>query len=177
MTSDAENSNVSPDDAWTQRLIAALQQDEAWFRTMADEAPVGISISRDGINLYANRACLRMFGYDDPREFTGTSQLNRVAPDYRWQINLNINKRKRVEAVPNQYEFMGLRKDGSTFPVLVDVSRVRLGESLLSVAFFTDITERKRIEAALHFSEKRYRTLVETAEDFITEVTAKGVIV
>jgi len=177
MTSDAENSNVSPDDAWTQRLIAALQQDEAWFRTMADEAPVGISISRDGINLYANRACLRMFGYDDPREFTGTSQLNRVAPDYRWQINLNINKRKRGEAVPHQYELMGLRKDGSTFPVLVDVSRVRLGESLLSVAFFTDITERKRIEAALHFSEKRYRTLVETAEDFITEVTAKGVIV
>jgi PAS domain S-box-containing protein len=144
---------------------------------MADEAPMGISISRDGINLYANRACLRMFGYESSQEFIGTSQLNRVAPDYRWQMNLNISKRKRGEAVPNQYEFMGLRKDGSTFPVFIDVSRVRLGETLLSVAFFTDFTERKRIEAALGSSEKRYRTLVETAEDFITEVTARGVIV
>ncbi|MRR37505.1 PAS domain S-box protein, partial [bacterium] len=140
-------------------------------------APMGISISRDGINLYANRACLRMFGYESSQEFIGTSQLNRVAPDYRWQMNLNINKRKRGETVPNQYEFMGLRKDGSTFPVFIDVSRVRLGETLLSVAFFTDFTERKQIEAALSSSEKRYRTLVETAEDFITEVTARGVIV
>ena len=40
----------------------------------------------------------------------------------------------------------------------------------LSVAFFTDFTERKRIEAALSSSEKRHRTLVETADDFITEI-------
>jgi PAS domain S-box-containing protein len=175
MNNDAEN--WQNDDTLNRRIIDMLHEDEAWFRTMADEAPVGISISRDGVTLYANQACLRMFGYDNPQEFNGTSQLNRVAPDYRWQINLYISKRKRGEAVPNQYEFMGLRKDGSTFPVLVDVSRVRLGESLLSVAFFTDITERKRIETALHSSEKRYRTLVETAEDFITEVTPKGAIV
>ena len=178
MKNDSEDRKITPDDtALPRRLIAALQEDEAWFRTMADEAPMGISISRDGINLYANRACLRMFGYESSQEFIGTSQLNRVAPDYRWQLNLNISKRKRGEAVPNQYEFMGLRKDGSTFPVFIDVSRVRLGETLLSVAFFTDFTERKRIETALGSSEKRYRTLVETAEDFITEVTARGVIV
>jgi PAS domain S-box-containing protein len=178
MKNDSEDRKITPDDtALPRRLIAALQEDEAWFRTMADEAPMGISISRDGINLYANRACLRMFGYESSQELIGTSQLNRVAPDYRWQMNLNISKRKRGEAVPNQYEFMGLRKDGSTFPVFIDVSRVRLGETLLSVAFFTDFTERKRIEAALGSSEKRYRTLVETAEDFITEVTARGVIV
>jgi len=177
MKNDAEDRTIAPvDAALTRSLISALQENEAWFRTMADEAPMGISISRDGINLYANRACLRMFGYDRPEEFIGTSQLNRVAPDYRWQMNLNISKRRRGDSVPNQYEFMGLRKDGSTFPVFIDVSRVRLGETLLSVAFFTDFTERKRIEAALSSSEKRYRTLVETADDFITEINARGVI-
>ena len=119
MKNDSEDRKITPDDtALPRRLIAALQEDEAWFRTMADEAPMGISISRDGINLYANQACLRMFGYESSQEFIGTSQLNRVAPDYRWQMNLNINKRKRGEAVPNQYEFMGLRKDGSTVPRL-----------------------------------------------------------
>jgi PAS domain S-box-containing protein len=178
MKSAAEDNKTSLDDSTAKReLIAELQKNMAWFRTMADEAPVGITISKDGINMYANQACLRMFGYDSPQEFIGTSQLNRVAPDYRWQMNLYINKRKRGEDVPHRYEFMGQRKDGSTFPVFIEVSRVPLMGETLSVAFFTDFTERKRIETALSSSEKRYRTLVETADDFITEVTATGVIV
>ena len=178
MRTDTENRKAAPDDsAATRVLITELQNNVAWFRTMADKAPVGITISKDGINLYANQACLLMFGYDKPDEFIGTSQMNRVAPDYRWQINLYIKKRKQGEAAPDQYEFMGLRKDGSTFPVFIKVARIRLGDEILTVAFFTDFTERKRIEAALSSSEKRYRTLVETADDFIMEVTAKGVIV
>lgn len=177
MKNDAEDRTTAPDDAaLTQRLISALQENEAWFRNMVDKSPMGISVARDGITLYANEACVSMFGYENPQEIVGTSQLNRVAPDYRWQLNLQINKRRRGDPVPNQYEIMGLRKDGSTFPLLIEVSRVRLGETLLSVAFFTDFTERKRIEAALSSSEKRYRTLVETADDFITEINARGVI-
>ena len=177
MKNDAEDRTTAPDDAaLTRSLIAALQENEAWFRHMVDEAPVGIPLPRTASTLYANQACLRMFGYDSPEEFIGTSQLNRVAPDYRWQINLHINKRRRGEDVPNQYEFMGQRKDGSTFPVFIEVSRVPLMGETLSVAFFTDFTERKRIEAALSSSEKRYRTLVETADDFITEINARGVI-
>ena len=117
-----------------------------------------------------------MFGCEDLREIVGTSQLIRVAPDYRWQLNLQINKRRRGEPVPNQYEIMGLRKDGLTFPLLIEVSRVRLKDAPLSVAFFTDITERKRLDAALSSSEKRYRTLVETADDFIMEINPRGVI-
>jgi PAS domain S-box-containing protein len=178
MRNDTEDKKTAPDDpAATRELIAELQKNMAWFRTMADEAPVGITISRDGINMYANQACLRMFGYDSPQELIGTSQLNRVAPDYRWQTNLYIKKRKRGEDVPHRYEFMGQRKDGSAFPVFIEVSRVPLMGETLSVAFFTDFTERKRVEAALSSSEKRYRTLVETADDFITEITATGVIV
>jgi len=175
MSIDATDTTPAADNSATiPELIAALQQDEAWFRTMADEAPVGVTISRDGINLYANRACLLMFGYDKPEEFMGTSQMNRVAPDYRWQMNLYIKKQKQRETVPNQYEFMGLRKDGATFPVYIKVASVRFGDEILSVACFTDVTERKRIEAALSSSEKRYRNLVGTITDVITETDGKG---
>jgi PAS domain S-box-containing protein len=177
MRNDAEERTTANDDAaLTQSLVAALQENEVWFRNMVDKSPMGISVARDGVTLYANEACARMFGYENPQEIVGTSQLNRVAPDYRWQLNLQIKKRRRGEPVPNQYEIMGLRKDGLTFPLLIEVSRVHLKDVPLSVAFFTDFTERKRIEAALSSSEKRYRTLVETADDFITEINARGVI-
>jgi PAS domain S-box-containing protein len=177
MKNDSEDKTTAPcNPAETQEIIAEIQKNAAWFRTMIDQAPVGISIARDGITLYANQACLRMFGCEDLQEIIGTSQLTRVAPDYRWQINLQINKRRRGEPVPNQYEIMALKKDGSTFPLLIEVSRVHLKDVPLSVAFFTDFTERKRIEAALSSSEKRHRTLVETADDFITEINPRGVI-
>jgi len=172
MNQDAENRKN--DDTLNQRIIDMLREDEAWFRTMIDKAPVGISIARDGITLYANEACLRMFGYDGPKDFIGTSRLNRVAPECRWLMNLYINKRKKGEEVPKRFEFTGLRKDGSTFPVSAEMAVVPLGKERLSVAFFTDFTERKRIEAALIASEKRYRNLVGTITDVITEVDTKG---
>jgi len=172
MNQDAENRKN--DDTLNQRIIDMLREDEAWFRTMIDKAPVGISIARDGITLYANEACLRMFGYDGPKDFVGTSRLNRVAPECRWLMNLYINKRKKGEEVPKRFEFTGLRKDNSTFPVSAEMAVVPLGKERLSVAFFTDFTERKRIEAALIASEKRYRNLVGTITDVITEVDAKG---
>lgn len=176
MGNDAEKTGMPAEAAQAKDLISTLLSDHAWFRAMVDTSPMGISIARDGITIYANDACVKMFGYDSAEEFIGTSRLNRVAPDYRWQMNLYINKRKRGESVPNQYEFMGLRKDGTTFPVFTEIAGIPFGGETLSVAFFTDFTERKRIESALQASEKRYRTLVETADDFITEVTSKGVI-
>ena len=177
MAIDAEDKKQQTDNAAAvKNLISELQADNAWFRAMVDTSPMGISIAREGITIYANHACVKMFGYDDAQEFLGTSRLNRVAPDYRWQMNLYINKRKKGEAIPSQYEFMGLRKDGTAFPVFTEVAGIRFGDETLSVAFFTDFSERKRIESALQASEKRYRTLVETADDFITEVTPKGAI-
>ena len=164
----------SVEESLNRRIIDMLCEDEAWFRTMIDKAPVGISVARDGITLYANEACLHMFGYDSPKDFVGTSRLNRVAPDHRWQMNLYISRRKRGDSIPSQFEFMGLRKDGSTFPVFVEMSIVPLGKESLTVAFFTDFTERKRIEAALSSSERRYRNLLGTIEDVITEMDAKG---
>src|SRR5512143_3342140 len=113
MNQDAENR--MNDDTLNRRIIDMLREDEAWFRMMIDRAPVGISIARDGITLYANEACLRMFGYDGPKDFVCTSRLNRVAPECRWLMNLYINKRKKGEEIPRQFEFTGLRKDGSTF--------------------------------------------------------------
>ena len=101
MTNDVQDRKTSAEDAaLTRSLIAALQESDAWFRTMVEKSPMGISIARDGVTLYANEACVRIFGYDSPQEIIGTSQLNRVAPDYRWQLNLQINKRRRGSPLP-----------------------------------------------------------------------------
>jgi diguanylate cyclase (GGDEF)-like protein/PAS domain S-box-containing protein len=56
-------------------------------------------------------------------------------------------------------ELRGLRKDGSTFPLELSTTEVRLEGQRLFVGIGRDITERKLTEAALRESEERLRAI------------------
>ena len=133
----------------------SLKQSEARFRSLIENAPVGIAVARGGLTLYANSAYLRMFGYTDEAELYGTPLTDQIAPPYREEIMERTRRREKGEAAPNSYETMGLRKDGSSFPFYVSVTRMELSDGPASIAFFTDITERKRAEEALRAALRR----------------------
>ena len=133
----------------------SLKQSEARFRSLIENAPVGIAVARSGLTLYANPAYLRMFGYTDEAELYGTPLTDQIAPPYREEIMERTRRREKGEAAPNSYETVGLRKDGSSFPFYVSVTRMELSDGPASIAFFTDITERKRAEEALRAALRR----------------------
>ncbi|MGA2348495.1 MAG: PAS domain S-box protein, partial [Candidatus Sulfotelmatobacter sp.] len=65
------------------------------------------------------------------------------------------------------------RKDGSTFPVEISMNLVPLDRNYV-VAFCHDISERKRVEAALRSSEDQYRDLVDHSEDLVCTHDLEG---
>ncbi len=68
-----------------------------------------------------------------------------------------------------------MRKDGGLFPVkLVATPVLRDGAVAGCVAAFEDISERKKIEADLNASEKRYRELVDNAIVGVVQTTLDG---
>ncbi|MFW5692944.1 MAG: PAS domain S-box protein, partial [Thermoguttaceae bacterium] len=67
------------------------------------------------------------------------------------------------------------RKDGTQFHVEVYLRGLDQDGTPLLVASVRDITERKRAEAALRESERKYRELVENANDIIYSLTPEGV--
>jgi two-component system, cell cycle sensor histidine kinase and response regulator CckA len=128
------------------RADEALRESESRFRTLIDQAPIAIIVSRDGIGLYANKKLLEIFGLQSVEESAGRPILEGLAPQSREESEDRSRRRTIGLPVPGEFETIGLRMDGSQFPVHVTVAQVRLSDGMANIAFVTDITERKHDE-------------------------------
>lgn len=143
------------------QAAAALHQSETRFRTLVENAPLGVTIAIGGRNLFVNSTYLRIFGYSDSSEIIGRPLIEQVAPQCRAEISERNRRRQAGEQVPSSYEMLGLRKDGSEFPCQLNVTRIELPEGPASVAFITDITERKAAEIRIQQQSARASALAE----------------
>ncbi|HEY1892212.1 MAG TPA: EAL domain-containing protein [Steroidobacteraceae bacterium] len=123
-----------------------LRESEMRLRTLIEQSPLAISFSRDGITLEVNARYLSMFGHESADEVCATPLLQRVAPSHRAEMERRIEHRRQGVLSPTSYETVGLRKDGSEFPMFVSTKRIELADGPLTMSFLMDFTERKQSE-------------------------------
>ncbi len=71
----------------------------------------------------------------------------------------------------------GVRAGGGEFPIDASISQVQLHGVVHFIAILRDVTERRRVEAALRENEQHYQTLFSQAMDGILLLDAQGNIV
>lgn len=152
---------VSRDVSERKRAEEKLRQSEARFRTLIEDAPIAISIGRDGKLLYVNPAYVQMYGFTHADELIGSAVVERVAPQSRDESFERSRLRARGAPVETQYELIGLRRDGTEFPLIATVTRVQLADGSANIGFFQDITERKRAEAQLRAYSEQLERMVD----------------
>ena len=129
-----------------------LSKSETRIRAVMDNVVDGVlTLTEDGIIDSVNPAIEHIFGYK-PEEIVGkpVETLTPAEQDEEFLLS-DIDNGIRNIIVGVAREITGRKKNGSSFPMDVAVSDMRLGDDLFYIAIIRDITSRKARIAALHY--------------------------
>ena len=153
------------------RAEESLRLSEQNFRDSIEKSPLGIRIiTEDGTTLYVNKTLLDICGYGSLEELKAVPRNQLYTPESYAEHRERVNKRKRREYVPSNYEISIVRKDSQVRRLSVSRGEVLWDGEKQSQVVYQDITEHKRAEEALEKSEERYRQLAENAGEAILVV-------
>ncbi len=144
----------------------ALKDSEAKYRTLFETANDAIFILENDKFVDCNVKTMEMFNCDKS-DLIGKSPWEmspKKQPDGASSIEKAREKISKVsEGIPQRFEWVHKRCDGSHFFTEVSLSPLPYGGKSYVQAIVRDITERKEFERALKESEQNFRSLVETA--------------
>ena len=136
----------------TEQKRAAMEREEAEFRSVLESAPDAIVIiDGQGRIVRLNRQAEAIFGYTReellgepieilvPERFRERHQKHRAA----------YSPQSRPRPMGMGLELYGRRKDGGEFPVDITLSPIESTDGFLTISVIRDITSRRRIEEQL----------------------------
>jgi len=159
------------------RTEAALKESEERFRTLYENATIGLyRTTPDGCILLANPALVRMLGFDSFEELAARDlEKGEGGTEYdRAFFRREIEKNGAIRG----WEAVWTKKDGakvhireSARAIFDESGRVKFYEGTVE-----DITERKRAEAEVEASEKKFHRIFDRSLEGIFQVTVDGQI-
>ncbi|MBE0471803.1 MAG: PAS domain S-box protein, partial [Methyloprofundus sp.] len=137
-----------------------------------------ISINFEGLICLFSQTAQDIFGYQ-AEEVMGKN-INMLMPnpykDAHDDYLKNYRDTKQKKIIGMGREVIGLKKDGSTFPLYLRVSEVKTSTRQEFVGFVRDLTELKQAESQLINSNKRYQAIVEDQTDLICRYTTDFIL-
>src|SRR6202522_4027071 len=138
-----------------------------------------VVVNEDGEIVLLNVQAEKQFGYS--RDELLNQKVTNIIPIGFAERLIADGTRSAADALAQQIgtgiELLGLRKDGSEFPIEIMLSPLESAGGILVTAAIRNITVRNAADAHLVQMEGRYRGLLEAAPDAMVVVNQGGEIV
>ena len=157
---------------------AQLRASEAWKAAIFESALDGIiTVDHEGRITDFNHAAERIF--DRARaDVLGRQAVTTLVPpalreDHREEIARHVLAGDS-ELVGRRIETLGLRADGTEFPIEMAVTPLEVQGRHLFIAFVRDITDRRRADDSMRASGRQFRSLFEGSLDAMVVADDEG---
>ncbi|MFA5616818.1 MAG: PAS domain S-box protein, partial [Syntrophorhabdaceae bacterium] len=128
-----------------EKRTCELAESEAKYRMLIEDINDGYFVSRNGRVIFANKAFCDMHGYT-LEEVISRRYMDFVAPESRGDLAKIYEERITTGHAPEQYIYMGLRKDGGKFYTENKVKSVAYEGKEAVAGICRDVTERVELE-------------------------------
>jgi PAS domain S-box-containing protein len=156
------------------RSRSATYEAEAKMHAVVNSAVDGIiTIDSRGVIETVNPAAEKLFGYSAP-EMIGRNVSLLMPPPYQAEHDQYIRNYletglRRIIGIGR--EVVGKRKDGSTFPMDLAVSEVKLDGRRIFVGIVHDVSQRKEAEEALRQAKENAEAANRAKDEFLATVS------
>jgi PAS domain S-box-containing protein len=155
-------------------FVASHIVSEETIRLALEACPTGMIVTEaSGRIILVNAEVERLFGYC--REELLGKPIETFVPSHREANGVH----PQAHPMGRGQSLLIVRKDGTELSVEIDLHPIRTSEGTVVLSIITDISERKRKDAALHrYTEREqlFIAVVESSDDAIVTKTLDGVI-
>ncbi|PKN83884.1 MAG: hypothetical protein CVU51_11530, partial [Deltaproteobacteria bacterium HGW-Deltaproteobacteria-1] len=138
----------------------ALRESEERFRILTESSPTAILLYQNDKWIYANPAATEITGYAK-QELLSMNFWDIVHPDDRQSVMERGQKRQQGISVTKRYEFRIVSKDNTIKWVDLSGETIVFNGNPAGIISVLEITERKKMEAALKQAEENFRRSLE----------------
>ncbi len=155
-----------------------LQESKKRYKDLADLLPEGIfECSLDGRITYVNHQAYMIFGYEPDQPLDNKNVFDFIIPGDRVRAAEII--RTVIGGAPSKpHEYVAIRPDGSTFPVIIHSTVVIENGVVVGLrGVIIDISERKKAEDDIRESKQQLADVIDFFPDATVVINKEGEVI